>query len=727
MKTPARLAMALAICAATAANSAADDPYVESAGTSGIDTGCYLTPNSRLEIDFALTTTTGAAQWRVFGSDSVNTSLKAEFYVTGSATWGAIVGNGVDDQQALWLSDGTDFIPADTERHRAVFDIPGDSLSFMTAGETVWTRATGLASFTKDATMPVTLFARYSSAAMTAFSERSKARIYGLRIYESGALAHDFEPCLKDGLAGFRDRVTGDFVTNGGAFTSFSAGGDYATYESPYVATPAGNSACYIDTEYQATSNTCFALDCAPIGEWGAGMSLFYGYGTRPFYGYVTADGYGTQNESAWNTGVVPLASLAQGLRRTLVLDNFNRKSYSLVAGVTNGTVKALSQSTEKCPGNTVTVKIASNHGGTGNFTSMKIYGCKIYEEGVLVRDFSPCAIGPSQDGSAIVGLQDSITGAFATYPAATSANRLACGGEKFPASAPYVETLRSANRYIDTGYSVTANTKVALDYSPTEAKASGDTWYFFGAQGTKRFVALIQDKGFGFSNDSWNHLNLGFASEGALANVRRTIILDNPAAKGVVETLGVTNINRTVDSAVGKDYGTKSLKISTLADANGHFASIRVYGCKIWEKENGEYVLKRDYVPAVENGLAGLRDILPGGVFKPGATSATTPITYGGVFTPTVTPAAATVKHGETATLTASAPGAASYRWLKNGVAVSGGTNGTLAATYNGAGVVDSYQAIAVYAIDAATAESEPSAPATVEGVASATVLVIR
>ena len=112
--------------------------------------------------------------------------------------------------------------------------------------------------------------------------------------------------------------------------------------------------------------------------------------------------------------------------------------------------------------------------------------------------------------------------------------------------------------------------------------------------------------------------------------------------------------------------------------------------------------------------------------MFKPGAT-ATTPITYGGVFTPTVTPAAETVKHGETATLTASAPGAASYRWLKNGAAVSGGADGTLAATYGGAGVVDSYQAIAVYAIDAATAESEPSAPATVEGVPSATVLIIR
>ena len=721
--------MALAICAATAANSAADDPYVESAGTSGIDTCYRMKPNSRLEVDFAALDGI-ANSARIFGADYSTTAVKTACSLYVSADGNNFVfgtGSSAGGWKTTWMKDSSgEYIARDANRHVAVIDLANGVLRYDTAGgESVSHADLAAGTYTEEADQSLSLFAR--AKANGAYEGTAKARIYGVKIYEDGALVHDFVPCTRDGIAAFRDDMTGDFIYGEKAPLVFTAGGDFENYESPYVATPSDNSAIYIDTEYQATSNTCFALDCAPIGEWGAGMSLFYGYGTRPFYGYVTADGYGTQNESAWNTGIVPLASLAQGLRRTLVLDNFNRKSYSLVAGVTNGTVKELSQSTEKCPGNTVTVKIASNHGGTGNFTSMKIYGCKIYEDGVLVRDFVPCAIGPSQDGSAIVGLRDSMTGAFATYPAATSANRLTCGGEKFPASAPYVETLRSANRYIDTGYSVSANTKVALDYAPTEAKASGDTWYYFGASGAKRFVALIQDKGFGFSNDSWNHLNLGFASEGALANVRRTIILDNPAAKGVVETAGVTNINRTVDSAVGKDYGTKSLKISTLADANGHFASIRIYGCKIWEKENGEYVPKRDYVPTVENGVAGLRDILPGGVFKPGATSATTPITYGGVFTPTVTPAAATVKHGETATLTASAPGAASYRWLKNGAAVSGGTDGTLSATYGGAGVVDSYQAIAVYSIDAATAESEPSAPATVEGMPSATVLIIR
>ncbi|MBR4612211.1 MAG: hypothetical protein IKO40_05790 [Kiritimatiellae bacterium] len=704
-------------------------PYVESAGTSGIDTGYRMKPNSRLEVDFAALDGI-AASARVFGADYNTPALKTacNLYVSTSGE-NLVFGTGSTEKgwKTTWMKNGAgNYIECDRMRHVAVIDFHGGVLRYDThGGESVSQIDPAAGTYADESTQSLSLFARRSETDL--YQLPAKARIYGVRIYESNVLVHDFIPCTHDGIASFRDAVTGDFIYGEQSPLAFTAGGDFETYESPYVATPAANSAYYIDTGYQASSNTCFELDCAPIGTWGAGMSLFYGYGTKPFYGYITASGFGTQNQSAWNTGIVPLSSLVPGLRRTFVLDNFNSKSYSLVAGITNGTVKSLSQSEEQCPNTTITVKIASAHGGTSNFTSMKIYGFKIYEEGVLVRDFVPCAIGPAQDGSAIVGLRDTITGAFATYPAATAANRLSCGGDEFPAAAPYVETLRSASRYIDTGYSVTDNTKVALDYAPAEAKASGDTWYFFGGYGAKRFVALIQDAGFGFSNDTWNPLKLGMLAEGTNVFVRRTIILDNPAAKGVVMTAGVTNINKTVDSAAGKDYGSaKTLKLSTLGDANGHFASIRIYGCKIWEKENGEYVLKRDYVPAVENGVSGMRDILPGGEFRPGTTAGSS-ITYGGVFTPAVTAAEATVSHGNPTTLTASAPGAASYRWLKNGEPIDGATGATLAAAYGGVGVVDSYQAIAVYTIDDATMESDPSAPVAVEGKASATTIIIR
>ncbi|MBR1608099.1 MAG: hypothetical protein IJ678_00615 [Kiritimatiellae bacterium] len=710
-------------------------PYVESDGTSGIDTGYRVKPNTRLEVDFALTEATQLNQARVFGADYDNSDLKlaCSLYVSGTYLVPG-VGNETN-WKPLWMqySSTSAYLTCDTNRHSMIFDFLGGTHYFTTDGTVVSTKVDPLAKqYANESTASITLFARKNKSGEYEDSTKArpaKARIYGVKIYEDDALVHDFVPCTRDGIAAFRDAVTGDFIYGEKAPLAFTAGGDFENYESPYVATPSDNSAIYIDTGYQASSNTCVALDCALMGTWENGMSawsLFLGWGTKKFWGFVSSAGFGVQTldgNSGYTTGVVPLADLGVGLRRTYVLDNFNKKAYSLVGGVTNG-VKTAIQSTESSPSSTITVKIGSNHSGTSNFAPMKIFGCKIYEEGVLVRDFVPCAIGPAQDGSAIVGLRDAITGAFATYPAATSANRLTCGGEGFPASAPYVETLRSANRYIDTGYSVTANTKVALDYAPSEERTSGDTWYLFAAKGTHNFAAYINNRGFGFINSASWKMDIGASVGASVVDVRRTVILDNPANLGSIVTEGVTSA--TCETAVGGPFAGSTLKISAPQDGKTHFASIRIYGCKIWEKENGEYVLKRDYVPAVEDGKAGLRDILPGGVFKPGAT-ATTPITYGGVFTPTVTPAAETVKHGETATLTASAPGAASYRWLKNGAAVSGGADGTLAATYGGAGVVDSYQATAVYAIDAAIAESEPSAPATVEGVPSATVLIIR
>ena len=707
-------------------------PYIESDGTSGIDTGYKMKPNSRLEVDFAVLDGVANSS-RIFGADYNTTALKMAvgLYVSGDyLVFG--VGNSSEGWKTIWKDTSGNFTTHDKGRHLAVFDFPRGIHRYETAGGETSLRTDPIAgTYADESTQTLSLFARRNGS--NVYEGTAKARIYGVKFYESDVLVHDFIPCAHDGIAAFRDAVTGDFIYGEQSPLAFTAGGDFTNYESPYVATPAGNSAYYIDTGYQASSNTCVALDCALTGTWENGMSawyLFYGYGTQPFAGFVSGAGFGAYTKDGdWSTtGVVPSENLCPGIRGTFVVDNYNRKSYALVAGITNGTVKTPAQSLERCPSTTISIKIASHFRGNGNFVPMKIYGCKIYEEGVLVRDFVPCAIGPAQDGSAIVGLRDTITGAFATYPAATSANRLSCGGDEFPAAAPYVETLRSASRYIDTGYSVTDNTKVALDYAPAEAKASGDTWYFFGGYGAKRFVALIQDAGFGFSNDTWNPLKLGMLAEGTNVFVRRTIILDNPAAKGVVMTAGVTNINRTVDSAAGKDYGSsKTLKLSTLGDANGHFASIRIYGCKIWEKENGEYVLKRDYVPAVENGVAGIRDILPDGEFKPGATTATSPITYGGVFTPTVTPVEASVSRGNPMTLTASAPGAASYRWLKNGTEIPGATGATLAATYGGVEVIDSYQAIAVYTVDDAIMKSSPSAPATVEGKASATVIVIK
>ena len=108
---------------------------------------------------------------------------------------------------------------------------------------------------------------------------------------------------------------------------------------------------------------------------------------------------------------------------------------------------------------------------------------------------------------------------------------------------------------------------------------------------------------------------------------------------------------------------------------------------------------------------------------------TATGSFTYGGVFTPEVSQSATKVSARKTITLTASAAGAASYLWLKNGVQIEGGTSGTLTVNWRSPknDPIDTYRAVAVYIVDGLTVESEASAEMTVENRPMGTVIVLR
>ena len=702
-----------------------DDPYLATTGNSGnhgeslyVDTLWKVTASTRFELDYALIDDfTGSESWYLFGASSEAPWFTA--FINGNASASGVgFANGTSGSGANWKT-GHLGIGANAKgvRHTAIVDNANNWVGTMTAGLTnSQAAATSAASF-QSGTIKIASHVNKKNFA--------PIKIYGYRIFENGVKLHDYTPMRKGGQLGFKDSVTGAFFADEHTILLTAGGTMPEEQEDGYVATPSGNSAYYIDTEYYATSNTCCMLDCALIDEvtGSAYDSLFCGAGSSYFMAFINpSSGFGGQTYTAV-AGIVGINDVNHtNIRRTFVLDAFNKVAYCTTAGLTNG-IASVPQSTERQRNKTI--KIGAKFDGADNFAALKVYGCKIYEEGVLVRDFRPCVIGPGQDGTTVVGLKDSLTGAFATYPNATTANHLDCGGKiDCP---PYVETKRSDKRYIDTGYTVTTSTKVEIDYSPAESRTTGHTWYLFGAGGSANFSAFINNSGFGFINTSggWKQ-GVGASVGASVVNVRRTVILDNPAGLGSIITEGVTNA--TCATAASGTFPI-SLKLSAPNNPTDHYATIRIYRCRIWEKENGEYVLKRDYVPAVVNGVAGLQDILPNGEFRACASSATTPLTYGGTFTPTVTPAAAKVVKGRNVTLTASAPGATSYRWLKNGNPVVGGTNGTL--TVRGRSPtdtpIDTYQAIAIYTVDGLTAESEPSAVVTIENEPMGGIISVR
>ena len=695
----------------------ATDAYIEVDGTFGIDTRYNVKNSTRCEIDYTLPEARPSGDtWYLFAGKPTFCA----FLNNSGVGFGVAKANSTDGH---WSTGNASSIANTPDlRLSAVLDIPNNSCYVIRDGVTNATVSLKrTADYSDDLTLKLASNAQGSN-------NYAKMRIYGCRIYEADVLVHDFKPVLKDGVAGLIDIKTDEFVTNGKKYYCITIGGDYDSFESPYVATPSGNNGVYIDTGYQATSNTCIMLDCALVDSFSGSTSwyLFQGAGSESFGGFINpASGYGTQT-SGWKTGILGIDyAKIKDVRHTYVLDAAHVSASVITAGETNGSLVVAACTEHNTSGSTI--KIASQHNGSSAITPLKVYGCKIFEEGVLVRDFVPSAIGPAQDGSAVAMLKDNITGAFAIYPNTTAEKYLSYSGKLAPCP-PYVESKRANSRYIDTGYLVTPTTKVELDYAIAERRTSGDTWYLLGGGGSGSasiFAVFINNSGLGFINtpNTWKQ---GIAPTLAdVVNARRTVILDNPAGLGVIMTAGATNATST--TASGETFGNTTLKLSGPSSPTAHLATIRIFGCRIWEMENGEYVLKRDYVPAVVNGVAGLQDVLPGGAFK--ASGSSSPFTYGGVFDVTVTQNTQKISSSQTATLTASATGATSYRWLRNGEPIDGGTNETLTVTWRNPNnePTDTYQAVAVYVVGGATMESDASDAMTIENVPKGLIISVQ
>ena len=741
------LTMTCAAVMVVASAAFAEDAYIESAGSTGMDTGYHMKPSTRLELDFALTDADQSAQGRVFASYQQETGTGCSLYITSSKTWGVGVGSGTGSN---WSGHWVDFpagskyyAPVDTIRHQVVYDLPNDRLVFATGSVTNWTHTTTKAPFTADAVYSLGLFA-WPTTAAAMYSDPSKARIYGLKIYEAGELVHDFEPCMMDGLAGFRDSVTGKFIAGGKDPGSFTAGGDYVTYESPYVATPSNNygndqGSLYIDTQYIATQNTRCEVDYAvrmALPSDINGYYLFCGYGSTWYEVSINKNGFVCHNGGGWKVNILPTIAKDVGIRHTAVLDNVNDTLSVLTAGCTNGTVSTVSSGNY----NAYTIKLAARYELAQDFAPIKIYGFRIYEAGELVRNFMPC----SQDG--VIGLKDAVTGLFVSYPPAKrheTAKSLEYGGEIAVVADPYIEGSGVNGPYIVTDYKPCGTTRAEIDFAQTAFDtAAGHYPFSIHATGTAfsfgvYTFASTQTYGYNCNdgNPKWHHSGMPTQT---LA--RTTLILDAKNGKYIAAEARGAVTNKTFNISDTRTATTRSQYFlpvyasrqnTGVSDEAGGGSNpypaesrmpMRLYSFRLYEGDK----LVRDYVPAVKDGVAGLQDRLPGGKFLAPATGA---FTYGGVFPVEVSQDMARLSTGGSATLTASAPGAASYRWLKNGEPIEGGTSGTLMVNWRKPknAPTDAYQAVAVYSIDGLTVESATSSVLTIENVPAGMVILFK
>ena len=227
----------------------------------------------------------------------------------------------------------------------------------------------------------------------------------------------------------------------------------------------------------------------------------------------------------------------------------------------------------------------------TALIAPIRIYSCKIWENGALVRDFWPVLVNGRS-----AGLYDAVQ-QKRYYNANTNGTFIASENEvEVPTDyrkAIYIETT-NCTAYIDTEYEPKANTELELLFSFTTV-LTNRTYVFgeYGNAGRLQFAYGPENCLFGFGGqDNYDGAITGFAY-----NTERHIVK-------YVTNDGFYFDGTKVVAKDGVDLKTwggtsKSLYLGTLnrndnginVDLN---SPIRIYRCKIWEGNE----LKRDLVP---------------------------------------------------------------------------------------------------------------------------------
>ena len=405
----------LALLALAAASAGADTlpkgtkfiEYLESSGTQWINTGFSPSnANVRIEVTYRFVKLpTGTNRKYVFGSSfAVNkTNIRLQ-YAVGSA------GNCFIGFGNTYKSDQT-FDSYDTNTvHTIVCDGGVFSLDGTTSDE--WDLSeTTFAQTESD--HPVYLFGHNVNNGSDPSQYLSSIRLYSCRIWDQGELVRDFMPAVTNDTFGcLYDKVDGRFYGNGGS-DGFAAFGDEIPMEYRDASYIESDRTAFINTEYVPNAKTELEMQFAFTTTLTNKTYVFGVYGStdgRFQFSYGPAStgcflGYGGKSQS--DVPGIPYDTSRHVVKYvpgngfyfddTLVTTaNVNLTTWS-------GTSSKLYLGNINRPGKSTEVSLGA---------PIRIYYCKIWEDGNLVRDLVPKQ--RKFDGKN--GLYDNVTGDFLAY-----------------------------------------------------------------------------------------------------------------------------------------------------------------------------------------------------------------------------------------------------------------------------------------------------------------------
>ena len=588
-----------------------DDPYVESDGTSAINLGISASPKLKIALDYALLEG-NELQDRLFGQDTKDSTPRFSVYINGS---GNIALAGGADTTFNNVSTG---IATNTARHTVVIDNVALGNAYITGVTTNWTGyGSTKADCTTCAVRPLALFGNTNADDGSAFTQCTKMKVYGLKIWAGGTLVRDLAPRCIDGTAGFEDLTTGRFYTCDGLTASANAPTELsgASKEGDAFIESDGSFYSVVNTYYFVKPSTKIEIDYAlasivssagVLGGYGAdaGIStILWCNGTTKLVLEMHDGNHNSTADSVFSPAI-PLDLT----RHTAVFDGPGRH---LSLSSPDGTIEAESAFPESWTLNATKANwpvllfgfATDEYGHNKQRAKARIYGVKFYENGSPVLTLTPAVKG------GVAGFKDGDGNFY-------SGDGLITGGAVETLDEdPYVENP-DGGRYFDTGYYVTSNTCIKIDYMPLVQQTSQQFPFEggSGASATTMFMRIYGngtagqgDVSYACGQSGWTSLNVPYAP-----HVRRKVTIDAYNLATKIETAGQT-IRETTITASGRapEKSNNTLKLLSNSTMNGNSCKARLYGVQIFE----EGTLVRDYVPICQGGTYALLDKVQGKV----------------------------------------------------------------------------------------------------------------
>ena len=513
--------------------------------------------------------------------------------------------------RCMWFM-GDNYAPADTgvrpgdgQRHRFVVKAQqGQKLSVTVDGGTpVYSANNSDRSISNPDNQSLYLFAQHQGGG-TAVADYSSVKLYGLKVCGAdGELALDLVPGIKNSVAGLYDRLNDVwYVSQSGV--PLNPGPVTEPHNAPdvYLDYVKSTGAQWVSVGITPTQTMKFDVDV----DWISGNALMAqsNYGLSPLTvnnGTIVSRWWMADSAASANTGV----GLDTGRRRFVITTS----NAAYVSTSVDGGTPALSGGYSNRSGvNPSDLYIfAVHYGGTvgnaGEYSTAKLYGLKIYSNGVLMRDYVP---GIKDN---VAGLYDRVNDNFVSSGSGTPLEAGPVVDRSKPDS--FVEYVESnGSQWVDTGVDGRAGVKAEADIdwisgnAPLAVYGNGHC-FLLQALGTIGGQALGSGEvKTGIALDSGRHLIVSEVPAGS----KMTITVDGTTtaqSAGNVSASGNTGMTIWMFAAhhySGSQWGEGASKF---------------YELKLWRTGSDNVRrIQRHFIPCLKGGRAGLYDAVSGVIF---------------------------------------------------------------------------------------------------------------